>query len=122
MLRRFLLACLAGLALCANAQTINPFQPQDGVSTTSLAVTGTAQNITLPVGSPAGAYRQLVFTAVGTVTIFYRCDGVTATVANSMPMLANSQFIVTIPGSVLTCSVIAGGVGTTLYATSGFGV
>jgi hypothetical protein len=118
MLRRLLFAILLGLSFGAHAQLF-PFQ-LSAVDTTNLAVTSSAQNITLPSAQAGPVSRQIVFSNVGTQTVFFRCDGATATVSNAMPIMANSQFILT-HSSAATCSAIAVGTGSTLYATSGIG-
>jgi hypothetical protein len=121
LLRSMLAAVLAAAALLASAQQA-PFMP---IGTTNVAVTGTAQTLTMP--NLAGATRQMVFTNVGTQTVFFVCDGTnsasptTATASNGMPIMANSQFVTTLNNAIVSCSVIAAGTGSTLYATSGFG-
>jgi hypothetical protein len=119
MLRRLLFAILLGLSFGAHAQLF-PFQ-LSAVDTTNLAVTSSAQNITLPSAQAGPVSRQIVFSQTsGTQTVFIRCDGATATVSNAMPIMANSQFILT-HSSAATCSAIAVGTGSTLYTTSGIG-
>jgi hypothetical protein len=120
MLRRSLAALLAAFSLCAAAQQA-PFQPLDGSSTANLAVTATAATISIPSSTPAGTNRQVVFSNIGAQTVFLRCDGVTATSANAMPIAAGKDFILTLAYSAATCSAIAAGTGSTLYATVGFG-
>lgn len=109
----------ASLALVALSAFSAPFAPLD---TTNLAVTGTAQNLTLSTERVANTFqRQVVLTNIGTQTVFFRHDGTTATVANGMPLIANSQVVLTLPYSTNALSAIAGAVGSTLYATVGAG-
>lgn len=121
MKRLLALFVSALFALSALAQQA-PFTP---VATTSIAVTASAQTHTLP--NVAGATRQMVFTNVGTQTVFFLCDGTlqtaptTVTSSNGMPIGAGVAFIVTLPYQITRCSVIAGSTGSTLYTTSGFG-
>lgn len=121
LLRSMLVALAAAAALLASAQQA-PFNP---IATSSIAVTGTAQTHTLP--NVAGATRQMVFTNIGTLTVFFLCNGTsetaptTATASNGMPMLASTQFVLTLHQSITSCSVIASGAGSTLYTTAGFG-
>ncbi len=114
---RRLLAGMALLASVAFAQTA-PFQPVD---TANIAVTGTAQNITLPTALSGTGKVQYVINVIGTQTVFYRCDGVTATAANGMPAQATQAFVITVPASITVCSVIAGTTGSTIYFTVGVG-
>ena len=112
-----LLALFAALPIFAAAQ-LSPFA-QFAQSTVNVAVTGTAQNLTIATAEVSA--RQVVFTNVGTQTVFFRCDGVTATSSNAMPLLSNSQVVLTIPGPQTTCSAIASTTGSTMYATVGSG-
>jgi hypothetical protein len=122
MKRLFALFLAALIAFPAAAQ-LNPFTP---VSTASIAVTGTAQTLTLPLAN-TGMARQVVLSNVGTQTVFLVCDGIngtsptTATTSNGMPMLANTQIVISLGAAVISCSVIASTTGSTLYATGGSG-
>jgi hypothetical protein len=122
LLRNMLAALLAAAALVAAAQQA-PFAP---ASTTNIAVTASAQTFTLP-SVMVGVNRQMVLTNVGSQTVFAVCDGTlsaaptTATTSNGMPLLANSQVVITMQYTISSCSVIAAAVGSTLYATSGIG-
>jgi hypothetical protein len=112
-LSRILGLLALSLALSAGAE---PFRPAE---TSNIAVTGTAQSLTLP--APSVSLRQVVLTNVGTQTVFYRDDGTTATAANGMPLLANSQVVVSIKNNTTALSVIAATTGSTLYVTVGAG-
>lgn len=87
-------------------------------ATVNIAVTGSAQTLTF-TQEVSGA-TNLRLANVGTQTVFVRTDGVTATAAAGMPILANSVEVID-KGSRATLSVIAGATGSTLYATTGFG-
>lgn len=112
------------LATIANAQTLEAFRPTG--ATANLVVTGTAQMLALPTVtaenvSPDNRHsRQLILTNIGTQTVFVRLDGVTATVSNALPLLANSQVVIT-GANAPSASVIAATTGSTLYATVGAG-
>jgi hypothetical protein len=116
-LRLFLLTAVLA-ASAAIAQTLSPFLPQ---GTANIAVTASAQTLTLPAPVVPGILSQLVLTNIGTQTVFARWDGTTATVSNAMPLLANSQVIVSVPTTTTALSVISASTGSTLYATIGAG-
>lgn len=118
MFKRNLIALLAALPLWAAAD--QPFT-QFSQDTTNLAVTASAQNLTLPAAA-LQATRQIVLTTVGTQVVFVRCDGATSTASNAMPLLPNSQILVTVGSGATTCSAIAAATGSTVYATAGSGV
>jgi hypothetical protein len=105
-----------------------PFKPALTAATTlNGAVTGSSAQITLPTPlatSPGGTGNpwQVRFANIGTQTIFWAWGNVTATAATSTPMLANSVEVFTCPEGITQVSVIAGGTGSTLYATAGMGV
>jgi hypothetical protein len=117
-----LAACLASLAFAFPFVPIGP--------TTNLSVTGTAANITLPTAGTAptqvastadfGLYTY-VFSNIGTQTIFFRCDGTTATASNAMPIQAGKDYEIALDKSVTACSFIAAGAGSSVYATIGKG-
>lgn len=96
--------------------------------TVNIAVSGTAQNLVLPTATSTGLTanqvatlsQNVVLTNVGTQTVFFRV-GATATVSNAMPLLPNSQVVISVPSSGATASVIAATTGSTLYATVGYG-
>lgn len=131
MIRKILASfILSVVALSANAW---PFLFGE---TSNLAVTAIAQNITLPAFTPTGGVlyqsdslaqtngyglRQYVLTAIGSQTIFVRFDGTPSTVANAMPVLPNTQVVISVPIASTAISVIAAGTGSTLYVTAGFG-
>lgn len=101
---------------------IQAFQPAPtAASTTALAVTGSNQTLTL---SPNGGAmtRSLRLANVGNQTVFVALGTVTSSVTTSMPVLANSVEVFTLPAGVTTLSVIAASTGSTLYATIGDGV
>ena len=101
---------------------MQPFQPAPtAASTTALAVTAEDQTMTL---SPNGGTqtRSLRLANIGTQTVFVALGTVTSSVTTSMPVLANSVEVFTLPGGITTLSVIAEATGSTLYATIGDGV
>lgn len=101
---------------------MQPFQPAPtAASTTALAVTAANQTMTL---SPNGGTqtRSVRLANIGTQTVFVALGTVTSSVTTSMPVLANSVEVFTLPGGVTTLSVIAAATGSTLYATIGDGV
>jgi hypothetical protein len=95
-----------------------PFSFTEGGDTSSLAVTGTAQNLTLPTMMQGGAVRLL---NVGTQVVFVRFDAVTVTVANGMPLMPGMPEAFGI-GADDAIQAIAAGAGSTLYATMGDGL
>lgn len=98
-----------------------PFQPNGGAaSTTNAAVTTSSAQITLPAISSDGG--SLMLTNIGTQTVFVSYGTVTASISTSMPVLANSAQVISMPGGVSTISVIAAAAGSTLYATFGSGI
>lgn len=115
---RLLIATLVLAAGAVFAQTIAPFLPQ---GTTSVAVTGTAQTLSIGTTTLPSTLTQLVLTNVGTQTVFYRADGTTATTSNAMPIIANSHVTVSVPSYTTALSVISSTTGSTLYATVGAG-
>lgn len=101
---------------------IQAFQPAPtAASTTALAVTESNQTLTL---SPNGGAmtRSIRLVNIGTQTVFVALGTVTSSVTTSMPILANSVEVFTLPAGITTLSVIAAGTGSTLYATVGDGV
>ncbi len=103
--------------------TINnsAFQISGGASsTTSIAVTASSQQLTLPACEASG--NTCVLTVTGSQTIFLSYGSVTASLTTSMPILAGTQTTLAIPPGVAQISVIAAGVGSTLYATIGNGI
>lgn len=115
---RFLAVALALAASAAFAQFVVPFLPQ---GTTNIAVTGTAQSLSIGTSTLPSTLTQLVLTNVGTQTVFYRADGTAATTANGMPILANSSITVSVPASTTALSVISSTTGSVLYSTVGAG-
>lgn len=59
---------------------------------------------------------------IGTQTIFVALGTVTASASTSMPIMANTIEMFSLPGGVNTLSVIAAATGSTLYATIGIGL
>jgi hypothetical protein len=116
------------LAITSIAAIAFPFVPTG--PTTNLAVTASAQNLTLPTVSSVpsqlaavtdlGLYSYLLVN-VGTQTVFFRCDGVTATVSNATPIAAGMAYAISLDKAITTCSGIAASTGSTLYATIGRG-
>lgn len=84
--------------------------------TVSIAVTAASQDLTISPGK-----GDLMLTNIGTQTIFFKYDSGGASVSTDTPLLANSQAVFSIPPGVATIAVIAGAVGSTLYATPGNG-
>lgn len=124
-MKRFF-AAIAACLLSAAALAAPPLFP---LGTTNVAVTGTAATLTLSTATTSARIRsidnlglkQLVLTNVGTQTVFVTVDGTTATAANGMPLLPNSQVVVSVDFSQATVSAIASSTGSTLYATLGIG-
>lgn len=121
MLRKFLVSLLL-LPLLGWAQgAFTPFNQ----NTASLAVTGSAQTLTLP--GAAGSNRQMVMTNVGPNTVYVLCDGkdggnpTSVTTSTGMPIMPFSQIGITVDLRVTSCSAIASTTGSTLYATAGLG-
>ncbi|MGY6240550.1 hypothetical protein [Burkholderia ambifaria] len=97
-----------------------PFQPRGGATgSVSLAVTASAQNMGLPVDAVEGGSIRMV--NIGTQAVYFSFGG-TATVANSMPILPNTEKTFSIPPGTTAISAIAGATGSTLYATLGDGI
>jgi hypothetical protein len=96
---------------CAAQQSVMPFG-----APTNIAVTASAQNLAVPGVAKGGAGNmELMAVCVGTVTCFYRHDGTTATTSNGYPLPAGLPTAIKVPVSVSNLSVIASGVGSTLY-------
>lgn len=124
-MKRYLALALAAVAIAASAFPFVPTGP-----TTNLVVTASAQSLTLPtvlsVPSQAstvtdfGLYSYLLVN-IGTQTVFFRCDGVTATVSVGTPIAAGMAYVISLDKTVTACSAIAGSTGSTLYATVGRG-
>lgn len=91
--------------------------------TQNIAVTGTAATQTFtPV--PPGTFA-VRFCNIGTQTVFVlpgEASQTTATVTNAIPIPAGQTEIFTMSQGTLSYSVIAGGVGSTLYTTVGEGL
>lgn len=101
---------------------MSPFQPvPTAASTTALAVTASNQTLTL---SPNGGSmtRSMRIAVIGTQTVFIALGTVTSSVTTSMPILANSVEVFTLPAGLTTLSVIAADTGSTIYVTVGEGV
>lgn len=101
---------------------IQAFQPAPtAASTSALAVIGSNQTLKL---SPNGGAmtRSIRLANIGTQTVFVALGTETSSVTTSMPILANSVEVFTLPASIDTLSVIAADTGSTLYATIGDGV
>lgn len=115
---RALALVLAVVASAAIAQVMFPFVPQ---ATSSVAVTGTAQTLSLGTTTLPSTLSQVMLTNVGTQTVFYRTDGTTATTSNGMPVMANARVLISVPFGTTALSVISSTTGSTLYATVGVG-
>ena len=101
---------------------MNPFQPvPTAASTTALAVTESNQTLTL---SPNGGSmtRSMRIAVIGNQTVFVALGTVTSSVTTSMPILANSVEVFTLPAGLTTLSVIATATGSTIYVTVGEGI
>lgn len=100
---------------------IRPFRPADEnlSATLNTAVTGVAAAVTLPANFGGKTVRIM---NLGTQTIFVRlvsASGGAATVASSMPVLANTVETFFAANDVLTVSAIAAAAGSTMYVTVG---
>lgn len=97
-----------------------PSSNADGSNTVNIAVTATSQTLTFsPIVPVGGGNLRLV--NIGTQTVFV-CRGTsTATTTGCMPILPNSEFVMTVSGQVTSLSVIAATTGSTLYASVGHG-
>lgn len=91
--------------------------------TQNVAVTGTAQTLTLNYQLGTNAMRVC---NIGSQTIFVVVNDAnstkTATVATSMPIPAGNTEVFTAGNGSVSLSVIAAGVGSTLYVTQGEGL
>lgn len=102
---------LACAALAAAAQSITPYG-----TPTNVAVSASAQSLSVPSVAKGGAgSMELMATCIGTVTCFYRYDGVTATTANAYPLPAGQSQPMKIPANTGNLSVISTGAGSTFY-------
>lgn len=121
-MRRFAFVLL--LAACAVFAQSAPFNPQ---ASANVAVTASAQTLTLPVTSIPAALQQYVITSTAspstgcTQPAFFTANGTTATTGNGMPVLPNSSFVISMGKSTTAVSVIGGGTGCTFYITVGVG-
>lgn len=91
---------------------MSAFAPQG--DTVNIAVTGTAQTLTLPTGT-----GNMRLANEGPQTVFLHFQS-TATLANGMRLLPNTVEVFG-KGSLGSISVIAAAVGSTLSATTGEG-
>ena len=99
-----------------------PFAPFAGVANTvNAAVTGTTAALALTASSSVSCSVRIA--NIGTQTIFIALGDstVTAVVATSMPVLANTVEVFD-KGAATHVAHIAGTTGSTLYATTGMGV
>lgn len=99
------------------AVSIRPFQFYDQ-QTQTLAVTAASQAITLTVAGLGTRTIRVVNS--GTQTVFMRYNAA-ATVAASLPILANTVEVFVLPNDVTTLNFIAAGAGSTVYVTPGEG-
>lgn len=93
------------------------FLPADQL-TVNLAVTGSAQSLT--VGAVPAGRTAVRVACIGTETVFARWGGA-ATTGASMPILANTVEVFDLPEGVTTLSFIAADTGSTVYVTPGNG-
>lgn len=118
-IKQFILAAVLGLVAIASSVAQVPFMSQ---GTTNVAVTASAQTLALSTFTVTGAtQKQVVLTNVGTQTVFLRWDATPVTLTNGLPVLANSQIVVSMPNAVTATTVISASTGSTLYATVGAG-
>lgn len=90
-------------------------------ATQNTVVTATAQTVTLNYTLGTNSVR---FVNVGTAVVFVLQGEVSqtaATVSNAIPILPNTERILTFSQGTTTYSVIAAGTGSTLYSTVGEG-
>lgn len=102
---------------------LRAFRPLGNNQTVNIAVTASSQSLTIP-GVPYGT-RAVRIVNLGTDTIFIEFqDAATgAAVATSMPMVANTVEVFTLPNDKLTIKVIgAAGALSTMYVTYGEGL
>ena len=101
-------------------QHIRAFEPfGKAASTQNIAVSGTSQSVTIAAASgPAGTVR---LTNIGTQTVFVSF-GAAAVAATSMPILADTTEIFSVPLGATTVHAIAASTGSTLYVTEGTGI
>ena len=99
------------------------FCPKGLNKTVSLAVTGASQTITTDTGYIVG--NQVRIANVGTKTVFleFGASGTTPTAATatSIPMLANTVEVFTVP-PLCVVAAIASDTGSTIYITPGEGL
>lgn len=91
-------------------------------ATQNLAVTGTAQTVTL---NNTQGTRAIRFCNIGTQTVFVLFGEATqtaATTANAIPIPAGQTEVFTLNNLVTTYSAIAAGTGSTIYSTIGEGM
>jgi hypothetical protein len=96
---------------------MKPFEPS-GATQVSAAMDGTAKTITIDRVSDVDGSVNIV--VIGTATVFIRLDGVTPTITNAKPLLANSDQTFTMPSGATTVKMI-GAAGSTCYVTRGRG-
>ena len=103
-------------------QALYPFCPVPTASNTlAQAATASSATFTLPPLA-VGTEQSLVFTNIGTQTVFWAWGAVTASVTTSMPLLANTSQPFAVPYGITAISIIAPSTGSTLYATLGTGI
>lgn len=124
ILAALLFACIASIASAQSEQTA-PFIAQPG-GTRHGDVTASATTITLATPALPGPLMQLALqtfdTSGGTCTtpVYFRHSG-TATTTTDMPVRPSVVFLVSVPASTTTLSVISTATGCTLYVTVGAG-
>jgi hypothetical protein len=105
------------------------FMPRGNNRTTSIAVTAASQTLNTAANSSAAAQgaadTNYVVTNIGANTVFLELGLAgtvpVAAVATSMPILPNSQFVLSGPPNAVA-AVIAGATGNTIYFTPGEGI
>lgn len=105
-----------------------PFQPSGAgqitvASSTTIAVTASAQQVTIPVVSSNGMTMRLA--NIGTQTVFWLYGNLAVTASGTamgVPVLANTVETFTVPAGITQLSVIAAAVGSSLYVTVGDGM
>lgn len=103
--------------------TLRAFKPFKANATVNEAVDGAADTLALGTGVGVGTFQVRVAN-IGTQTIYidFGTASTVAAVATSIPMLANTVEVFTVPNDVTHIAHIAGDVGSTVYVTVGEGL
>ena len=102
---------------------IRAWKPFKVNATVNTAVTGSNQTLALGAGVGLGTVAVRVAN-IGTQTIFidFGTSNTVAATATSIPMLANTVEVFTIPNDVTHIAFVAGTTGSTVYVTVGEGL